>query len=310
LGDLSGAYEAIGKALQLGEEGRITELTVRQMQAHQARLWLSQPAGLRAAARWTETLRERGPEQDTGGKFALFVQGLEDRVRAQVYVALERYQEALALLASHRETLKAVGWTGIAIETMALQALALYGQGCVDEALDVLLDGLLLAQSEGYARVFVDRGPPMAELLNRIDSLLAAGEQPALGEQPAPDEQWAPGELVAGRDDLRAYVSGLLKAFADQSRRIVGAASKQVAGAQARPDASTGQPDEYFLDPLTNRERQVLHLLVAGLSNREIAQQLTITLGTAKRHVSNIYAKLGVHSRVQAVARAQTLHLV
>jgi LuxR family maltose regulon positive regulatory protein len=54
---------------------------------------------------------------------------------------------------------------------------------------------------------------------------------------------------------------------------------------------------------------EVLHLLVTGLSNREIAQQLTITLGTAKRHVSNIYSKLDVHNRVQAIARARALHL-
>ena len=51
-------------------------------------------------------------------------------------------------------------------------------------------------------------------------------------------------------------------------------------------------------------------LVAAGLSNREIAGQLTITVGTAKRHVSNIYAKLDVHSRVQAASRAQELDLL
>jgi LuxR family maltose regulon positive regulatory protein len=64
-----------------------------------------------------------------------------------------------------------------------------------------------------------------------------------------------------------------------------------------------------LIEPLTDREREVLSLVVAGLSNREIADRLTVTLGTAKRHVSNIYAKLGVHSRVQAVARARELGL-
>jgi ATP/maltotriose-dependent transcriptional regulator MalT len=65
-----------------------------------------------------------------------------------------------------------------------------------------------------------------------------------------------------------------------------------------------------LFEPLTEREVEVLGLVVAGLSNREIAEQLTIAVGTAKRHVSNIYAKLDVHSRMQAVARAQALHLV
>jgi LuxR family maltose regulon positive regulatory protein len=63
-------------------------------------------------------------------------------------------------------------------------------------------------------------------------------------------------------------------------------------------------------EPLTDREREVLCLVVAGLSNREIADQLVITVGTAKRHVSNIYAKLGAHSRARAIARARELSLV
>lgn len=55
---------------------------------------------------------------------------------------------------------------------------------------------------------------------------------------------------------------------------------------------------------LTQRERQILSLLATGLSNREMADQLVITEATLKRHVSNLYLKLGVHSRAQALARA------
>jgi LuxR family maltose regulon positive regulatory protein len=65
-----------------------------------------------------------------------------------------------------------------------------------------------------------------------------------------------------------------------------------------------------LVEPLSQREIEVLRLVAAGLSNREIAGQLTITVGTAKRHVSNIYAKLDVHSRVQAAARVQELDLL
>lgn len=55
---------------------------------------------------------------------------------------------------------------------------------------------------------------------------------------------------------------------------------------------------------LTQRERQILNLLATGLSNRAMAEQLVITEATLKRHVSNLYLKLGVHSRTQALARA------
>ena len=56
---------------------------------------------------------------------------------------------------------------------------------------------------------------------------------------------------------------------------------------------------------LTRREQEVMALIAAGRSNRQIASELVITLGTAKRHIANIYRKLGVHSRAQAVAVAR-----
>jgi LuxR family maltose regulon positive regulatory protein len=65
-----------------------------------------------------------------------------------------------------------------------------------------------------------------------------------------------------------------------------------------------------LVEPLTERELEVLRLLVAGLSNQAIAQELIVTVGTVKRHINSIYGKLAVNSRTQAVARAQTLHLL
>jgi LuxR family transcriptional regulator, maltose regulon positive regulatory protein len=63
-------------------------------------------------------------------------------------------------------------------------------------------------------------------------------------------------------------------------------------------------------EPLTAREREVLQLLAAGASNSEIARDLVLSLGTVKKHVSNICGKLGVQSRTQAIARARTLQLL
>jgi LuxR family maltose regulon positive regulatory protein len=65
-----------------------------------------------------------------------------------------------------------------------------------------------------------------------------------------------------------------------------------------------------LVEPLTERELEVLRLLVAGLSNAAMAQELIITVGTVKRHVNSIYGKLGVNSRTQAIARAHTMHLL
>jgi LuxR family maltose regulon positive regulatory protein len=63
-------------------------------------------------------------------------------------------------------------------------------------------------------------------------------------------------------------------------------------------------------DPITERERDVLRLLAAGYSNQEIAAQLVLTLNTVKKHTSNLYAKLGVTSRTQAIARARELGIL
>ena len=66
-------------------------------------------------------------------------------------------------------------------------------------------------------------------------------------------------------------------------------------------------PSPPLSEPLSERELEVLRLIAAGLSNREIARQLVIELSTVKWHINNLYGKLDVHSRTQAVARAREL---
>jgi LuxR family maltose regulon positive regulatory protein len=65
-----------------------------------------------------------------------------------------------------------------------------------------------------------------------------------------------------------------------------------------------------LVEPLSERELEVLRLIVAGLSNREIAEELVIAISTVKSHINNIYSKLDVKRRAQAIARAQELGLL
>jgi len=96
---------------------------------------------------------------------------------------------------------------------------------------------------------------------------------------------------AAGRGLAKGYVARLLQAW----------------GKTLDPDLPVAR---VMVEPLTGRELEVLRLLVAGLSDREIAQELTIALSTAKSHAHKVYRKLDVNSRTQAVARAHKWNLL
>jgi LuxR family maltose regulon positive regulatory protein len=101
--------------------------------------------------------------------------------------------------------------------------------------------------------------------------------------------------LVRVRHAVPAFVDRLLEAFA---------------GEQQKAAASSAPPASALVEPLSEREMEVLGLVVRGLSNRGIAERLFITIGTVKTHVHNILGKLGVRSRTEAAARARELGLV
>ena len=100
--------------------------------------------------------------------------------------------------------------------------------------------------------------------------------------------QWALSQKIAPN-----YTSRLLAAGKAEQARLV-------AHSQAQP----------LVEPLTEREFEVLNLLAGGLSNKGIADTLFITVGTVKRHTMNIYGKLDVNSRTQAVVKARALNLI
>jgi LuxR family transcriptional regulator, maltose regulon positive regulatory protein len=97
------------------------------------------------------------------------------------------------------------------------------------------------------------------------------------------------------RGIVPGYVTTLLSAFGEQH-------ASDHPLAPARPDP--------LVEPLTEREREVLHLLLEGASNREIARRLVLSVNTVKRHVYNLCGKLGVQSRTQAIIRARALNLL
>jgi LuxR family maltose regulon positive regulatory protein len=135
-----------------------------------------------------------------------------------------------------------------------------------------------MAAPEEYVRAFVDAGPALAPLLGQA------------------------------RDVNPDFVDRLLPAFEDKGWR---AGREEGAPRPAVPIPGPAyKPALPLIEPLSNRELEVVGLIAAGLTNREIARELVIAVGTVKRHTNNIYGKLGVQNRTQAVARVREIGLL
>jgi NarL family two-component system response regulator LiaR len=113
-----------------------------------------------------------------------------------------------------------------------------------------------------------------------------------------------PEELAAA---VRAAAEGRSVLQSPVATRVLQQVRENLA---ARPASVPRQPAQPLAEPLSQREIEVLSLIASGLTNREIARRLFIAVGTVKRHVNNIYGKLEVHHRAEAIARARELGLL
>ena len=193
----------------------------------------------------------------------------EHLVLARALLAEGKPVPALRLLERLRKEAEAAGRTGDLIEILVLQARALWAGNRKERAANTLTRALALAEPEGYVRTFVDEGTAISDLLS------ATLEARQSGRLDAP-----------GRASTQ-YIAKLLAALAQEA---------EVPGA-----------DEPLAEPLSERELEILALIAAGDSNREIASRLFVSASTVKTHINNLYRKLGARSRTQAVARAREL---
>ncbi len=180
-------------------------------------------------------------------------------------------EEAVEQLTRSLAAVEGSGRLGVAIELLILRSLVLQRSGDTHAAERDLEHALALAEPEGYVRVFLDEGQPVQLLLAR----------------------WL---AHAGAGPLRDYANHLLAQF-------------DAGPLQNKADAEKASRTGGLVEPLTPREEEVLRLICAGDSNQAIADKLVITIGAVKKHTGNIFGKLGVASRAQAMVKAHLLGL-
>ena len=227
---------------------------VRPVPAMRARVWVTQ-GRLDDARDWAH---EQGLSADDD---LTYLREFEHITLARMILAQPTPDEAIRLLERLLQAAEEGGRTGSVIEILVLLALAHQMDGDIEGALTSLERALVLAEPEGYVRIFVDEGPPMA-------ALLAA---------------------AADRGTSPDYV-----------RRLASSSDAEVRVA----------PKQDLIEPLSERELEVLRLLGSDLSGPDIARELVVSLNTVRTHTKSIYAKLGVNSRRAAVRRADELGLL
>jgi LuxR family maltose regulon positive regulatory protein len=277
-GDLETALDLLDEARGLYVRTSVPDF--HPIDALKAKVYLRQ-GRLSEALAWA---RERGLSVDDNlsylGEFehitlarVLIAQYKNDPVAGSIHEAIDLLERLLQAAEGRR--------MGSVIEILILQSLAHEAQGNVSQALVSMERALALAEPEGYVRIFVDEGEPMRLL---IEKQSRCQDKTFLG-----------------------YVDKLLSAFA----RPTAIPQPKTLAPALRSGASAGVNNlqSIIIEPLSERELEVLRLLGTELSGPEIARELIVSLNTLRTHTKNIFNKLGVNNRRAAIRRAEELNL-
>lgn len=208
----------------------------------------------------------------TEPKMSVFELEAWQRTQARMAIASGNVDEALRILERQREAIQIQGRAYSEVINLILQVRAHHANNAVQKALQVLEEALLLAEGAGCIRVFAEDGPVIPLLLSEY--LSQAYQTSHVSQE---------------------YLYNLMIVLGPLA--IPGAWQGQVVEKRERV--------QQMIEALSERELEVLQLLATGITNHEIARQLFVSVSTIKTHINNIYTKLGVHTRLQAVKKAR-----
>ncbi|GIP30806.1 LuxR C-terminal-related transcriptional regulator [Paenibacillus sp. J2TS4] len=266
-------------------EGRQNEAkTILQSLANQIKG--NQYPNLSRKVAWTMALQGRIWGEAKSVKQWLRTNGLRSKDEIPLSM-MEEYDLLACLLAEQGKTEEAVSLIerllriagdperrNDRIRLLVHKSKIVFLQGNVVLSMDALEEALSLAQPEEYIRTFVDEGAALGLLLDQYVKLRQ-------------HHQRRPGRKVP-----LPYVKRLLQLIAYPGGTV-----------------QAPVPKEWFKPALTDAERKVLRLMQTGISNRDMALKLGVSLSTVKTHINNMYSKLQVTSRLQAIDRARKLNL-
>ncbi|MBE7384639.1 MAG: helix-turn-helix transcriptional regulator [Leptolyngbya sp. SIO1E4] len=280
-GDLETALDQLHEAERLYSRTSMPVPDVRPIAALRTQLWVRQ-GRLTEALSWVSD-GPFGPVFDHRNLSVddelSYLHEYEHLTLAKILIAQYRrdgtdelMHQAVELLTRLLAAAEAQERTGSIIEVLVVQALAYESQGDLTRAVPTLERALTLAEPEGYVRIFAEHGTPMVRLLQ---AALTRGITPT-------------------------YTQRLLLAA-----ETWGQQPKESTHPPIYP--STPQP---LIEPLSQRELEVLRLLNTELTGPEIARELVVALSTVRTHTKRIYSKLNVTNRRAAVKRAAELDLI
>lgn len=297
-GDLDGTLALLDEAERLYIRTPLPDFC--SISAMKARIWVAQ-GRLTKALEW---VREQGLSPDDDLCYLrefehitlariLIAQYQGDRMDGSIHAVIRLLDR---LLQAAEEGIR----MGSVIEILVLLALAHQARSNITPALTPLERALTLAEPEGYIRIFVDEGKPMAELLTRIvakDGTLRVKENIL--------------KLLSAFDlHKEIYPSGSALHSIPVEKYSSSRLAKQALSPQPLIEPELRPAKDMLVEPLSERELEVLRLLRTDLNGPEIARELIVSLSTLRTHTQNIYAKLGVNNRRAAIRCAKELDLL
>ena len=294
VGDVEATHETLQKADWVAEHTKVDPFILCWLDDCRLKAWLAD-GNLEAANLWAHN---SGLSLDEPFKY---LHDLNHLNLARILVArgtltdsISSHEQAVSLLARLQNAAEHAGWVHEQIKILVLQAVNFQAYSKNEAALQKLIRAAILAEPGGYVRVFVDEGEILRGLLVILRKKLQEGRPTDLNRLGVSFQE----EQLAS---MLRYITRLQATF----NQIAGRTRQRCTGS-----SSVEQTTNDMIEPLSERELEILRLVAEGKSNQQVAEALILATGTVKKHLNNIFGKLGVQSRTQCVARARELNLL